>query len=338
MKKINIGIIGLGRVSQIAYLNQLVKIGKINNIVICDNNIELLKKVSIKYKIFKTYSSYLNMLNNENLDLVFLLVNRFYSEKIAEKILNDKKKIILFSEKPFALSFRNARKLSDIAKKRKKTFFVGYMKRCDDGVRLLKKRINKLNLGKITSVNYFSFDGNSFENSINYIKYKFISRHKYKNSPIQRYLNTQSHSINLLQYLFGDLKYEYSNMSTAGEGTAIFKNKNGIQISLTNKFNKKTLWHEKMSLFFEKGFIDVNIAAPFFKNQKTKINYQKYNNSKNFKLKNQQANWSFTNQINLIINYTYSKKNNKKIKLYPELCSAQSCLNEFKLAERIFTK
>ena len=39
------------------------------------------------------------MLKKEELDIVFVIVNRFLVEKISKKILNDDKNIILFSEK-----------------------------------------------------------------------------------------------------------------------------------------------------------------------------------------------------------------------------------------------
>ena len=53
MTKINVGLIGLGRVSQLAYLNNLSTIKKINSISICDKNLDLLSKVAKKYKIKK---------------------------------------------------------------------------------------------------------------------------------------------------------------------------------------------------------------------------------------------------------------------------------------------
>ena len=65
-----------------------------------------LKKISNKYNISKYYSKYQKMLENEDLDLIFLIVNRFLGENLAEKILKHKKKFVLFSEKPFALSLK----------------------------------------------------------------------------------------------------------------------------------------------------------------------------------------------------------------------------------------
>ena len=332
----NIGIIGLGRVSQIAYLAQLVKNKKINSISICDTNFELLKKISNKYNISKYYSKYQKMLENEDLDLIFLIVNRFFGENLAEKILKHKKKFVLFSEKPFALSLKRANKLVKLAQKKNKTFLVGYMKRCDDGIKILKNEINKLNLGRISSVDYNSFDGNSFDSQEKYIKYNFKKISKKKNTAELKFLNTQCHSINLLEYLFGKLNLEYSNVNLFGEGITIFKNNKNIKFVLKNKFNRNTEWYEKIKIFFEKGIIDVEIPAPFFKNRGTIISYRKFSNKKSIKINLLKKKWCFENQVEKVINYTFLKKNNSKLKLYSELCQAKSCLNEFKLVKKIF--
>ena len=47
------------------------------------------------------------MLENEDLDLIFLIVNRFLEKTWLKKILKHKKKFVLFSEKPFALSLKS---------------------------------------------------------------------------------------------------------------------------------------------------------------------------------------------------------------------------------------
>ena len=52
MKKLNISVIGAGRISQLAYLDNLIDDKRIKNISLCDKNKILLRKVSIKYKKF----------------------------------------------------------------------------------------------------------------------------------------------------------------------------------------------------------------------------------------------------------------------------------------------
>ena len=62
------------------------------------------------------------MLKKEELDIVFVIVNRLLAEKISEKILTQDKSIILFSEKPFAQTYKKASELVSIARKKKRFY------------------------------------------------------------------------------------------------------------------------------------------------------------------------------------------------------------------------
>jgi predicted dehydrogenase len=337
MTKINVGLIGLGRVSQLAYLNNLSTIKKINSISICDKNLDLLSKVAKKYKIKKTYSNFLDMLKKEELDIVFVIVNRFLVEKISKKILNDDKNIILFSEKPFAQSYKKAKELVNIARKKKKDFLVGYMKRCDTGLKYIKSNINSFKLGKITSIDYFSFDGNSYDPNTKYIKYNFKT--KKKNNPKLKYLNTQCHSLNLLKYMFGEIKLEHKNIDrSTGEGVVTFKTKKNLNISLINKFNKLTPWYERMIIFYDKGVVNIEIPAPFYKNKCAKIKIISFDKKKTFVPKFKNKKWSFKSQVDLAIQYTLSKRINKNFLTQSELCFAKNSANELKIIDNIFKK
>ena len=90
------------------------------------------------------------------------------------------------------------------------------MKRNDNGIIYLKKNLKKLKLGKLISVYYESFRdsyNNPFEyfkhNQKNYKKLNSLNKNfKDKKNLYLKYLNTNCHCINLLRYLFGDLKIE----------------------------------------------------------------------------------------------------------------------------------
>ena len=200
MKKLNISVIGAGRISQLAYLDNLINDKRIKNISLCDKNKILLKKVSIKYKIKKIYFKISDILKNEDPDIVVLVVNRLFNHILLEKIIRHKKNFIVFCEKPFAPDFKTGSRLVSLAKKNKKKLLIGYMKRFDPSIRYIKRK----KIENIKLINYLSYDGNSYEKSSKYIKYKFTN--KIKDTLKKKYLNTQSHSINLIQYLFGNLK------------------------------------------------------------------------------------------------------------------------------------
>ena len=124
MKKIRLGFIGAGFMSQLAHLPSFYDNNKVEIVAISEINKKLLEKVSKKYQIQKTYLSYKDMISNESLDGVVLVANRSNIEKIALDVL--KKKIPLFSEKPMATSYKAAKKLLNISKKNKIKYLIGH--------------------------------------------------------------------------------------------------------------------------------------------------------------------------------------------------------------------
>ena len=86
--KIKIGIIGVGFVCQISHLKCLTNNPKVTIETICDQNSILLKQVSKKYKIKKTYTSYVEMINQNKLDGIVLCVNRDSTEKASKFIFS----------------------------------------------------------------------------------------------------------------------------------------------------------------------------------------------------------------------------------------------------------
>ena len=142
-----------------------------------------------------------------------------------------KNKINLFAEKPISLSKKSAEELYEISKKNKLIYTIGHMKRFDESIKYLKKGLFKtkdFKLNSLQSVYYESFAGDSFGK----LK-KFIKRNKrYKSHFINfdvlkiksqkniinflKFLNTHSHAINLLRYLFGEINLVFNNLNKFG--------------------------------------------------------------------------------------------------------------------------
>ena len=232
MKKLKLGFIGTGLISQIAHLPSFYSDSRIKIQAISDLNKNLLKKVSKKYQVEKIYKNHKEMLKKEKLDAIILAVQRSNTEKIAEDVL--KKKISLFSEKPAALSYKSAKELSKLAEKNKVKYIVGYMKQHDNGILYLKKNLNKIKLGKLKSIYYESFLGDSYSNPFEYFKHddknyrkKNTLNKKINNKKLVfvKFLNTHCHSVNLIRYLFGELNFDHKSMSDQGEGLVFFKTK-----------------------------------------------------------------------------------------------------------------
>ena len=335
MKITKIGFIGAGFVSQVAHLPSFKTNKKVEIVSICDVNKKLLKKVSKKYKIKNTYLSYKDMISNEELDGIVLSVQRNNTAKIAEDVI--KSRIPLLSEKPAASSYLFAKKLCKLAKKYKTKYIIGYMKRYDSGIIYLKKYLDrKVNLGKLHSVYYESFQGNAFNSPFKFFKQsksyiKKVSLNKKSNKRkfvFLRFLNVHCHSINLLRYLFGKIRVVNKALSTTGEGYVFFK-KNELNLILNNQYSKSKNWIENINLNFEKGKITVKIPTPLLKNSSASITIKNFVTGNITKPKISSG-WSFINQAESFINLINSKKNKKNY------ATGQNSLDDIKIIESIF--
>ncbi|MBI04999.1 MAG: oxidoreductase [Pelagibacteraceae bacterium] len=149
MKKIKIGIIGCGRVSE--HYKKLLLSKKITNYIVlavCDINLNKAKLLSSHFKC-DYYNSINKMLKNTNFDLIFLLTPSGYHYKQAKYIIS--KKINVLIEKPTAFFPNEIKKISTLAKKNQVIACTAYQNRFNPAVQFLKKNIDNGNFGKIVS-------------------------------------------------------------------------------------------------------------------------------------------------------------------------------------------
>ena len=340
MKK-KIAFIGAGFIAQICHLPIYSKIRGIDIVAICDKDLILAKKVAKKFNIPKIYSNYEEMLKKEkNLNAIILVVPRHDTFEVSKNIL--KNKINLFSEKPMALSYRSAHILCKIAKKNKVKYAIGYMKRHDKTIQILKKilKTKKFRIKNIKSIIYESFAGNSYANLTKHIKRKKEYKpneitseinSKFKDNKIKlnflKFLNTHSHAINLLRYLVGDITFDIKDNNKSGEGFLLFK-KGNISIVLNTAYLKSLNWYENIKISFYNYRIEINFPPPMLINQPAKM---KIINLRNGNVAKQFTNWSwsFENQALNFIKYISKKK-------YKSISQGTESLNDIKLIEKIF--
>lgn len=147
MKKLKIGIIGAGNISDrhlYAYsLNDNVEI-----IAICDKNYARAEKKAKQFDIPYVFSNYNTLLNMKNLDAVSICVWNVLHKEVAISALKNKKHIFL--EKPPALNYNETK---DLFSEYKKTsgiiFHCGFVLRYSEHAELAKKLIDDNKIGDI---------------------------------------------------------------------------------------------------------------------------------------------------------------------------------------------
>lgn len=128
MKKLKVGIIGLGEVAQIIHLPILASMAEKYEIAaICDISPKLLDVLGEQYRVENRYTDALELTKQEDLDLVFVLNSDEYHAECAIAAANNGKHV--FIEKPMCLNMADADAIIEARDKAGVQVMVGYMRR-----------------------------------------------------------------------------------------------------------------------------------------------------------------------------------------------------------------
>lgn len=115
-KKINIGFIGAGHISE-SMANTITKIGEVIPYAVASRDIERAKKFSNKHGFIKYYGSYEDMLKDEKVDLVYIATPHSHHYEQAVMALNYGKHVLC--EKAFTANYNQALEIINLAKEKK---------------------------------------------------------------------------------------------------------------------------------------------------------------------------------------------------------------------------
>lgn len=113
MKKVRIGIIGVGMIGKV-HLENYEKISSAEIVAACDIDEIELKQVAEKFNIPDTYSDYRELLAREDLDAVDVCLHNNLHAGITIEALRAGKHV--YCEKPIAGSYKDGKKMIDTAK------------------------------------------------------------------------------------------------------------------------------------------------------------------------------------------------------------------------------
>lgn len=223
MKKINIGIVGCGRISK-KHFDALDNLTDFYNLIaVCDNNKDKLS--GINNNIGK-YSNLNSMLDKEDLDLVSICTPSFLHPEQTIIASNKKKHVI--TEKPMALNYKDAKKMIEVAKKNKKKLFVVKQNRLNPTILKLKDAIDSGKFGKI----YFAQFNVFWTRPQSY--YDMDDWRGKINEDGGIFMNQASHYVDLVEWLFGKVDKVFSymdnlerNIETEDVGTVVLKFNSG---------------------------------------------------------------------------------------------------------------
>ncbi len=105
MRKVRVGIIGLGHVAQVCHLPGYKDIDVIEVVAGAELREDILKKASSEWG-FRDYKDYVEMLDKEDLDIACVLTGPRYTREITEKAAERGVNVLV--EKPMALTLEDA--------------------------------------------------------------------------------------------------------------------------------------------------------------------------------------------------------------------------------------
>ncbi|MDA9696712.1 Gfo/Idh/MocA family oxidoreductase [Candidatus Pelagibacter sp.] len=342
-KKIKLVWIGSGFVSQVAHLSNFYSLPNVEIVAIAELRKDIAMKSCQRFNIKKYYSDYKEMLKKEKYDGVVLIVRRYQTAPIAYYILNSKKH--LFTEKPMAPTYDQAKLLVDTAKKNKCMYSTGLMRRHDDGIKYalnLIKNLNRTNkFGKFINYRYSCIAGGDYCNIEGFFpsKKKISTKRDWPTNPqwlekkyekeYEKFLNYFIHNFNLLRYLFGEVE-NVKNISIGKDFGSLNLNHKNYNGTFDYTYLNNNDWIEKIEIYYEKYNVLIDIPPAFLKNITCKIEIKDHSNGKIIKPVIPYS-WSFKNQAESFVNSLRNKK------LKNEFSGSDSLL-DIKLIDNIWKK
>lgn len=146
LEMLNVGVIGGGSISEF-HIKPYVANDKVVLMGLCDSNEQRLAEVGKRYGVKKLYSSYAELLKNEEIDAVSICTWNNTHAEIAIAALEAGKHVLV--EKPLSMTVVQALAVEVAVKKSGKILQVGFVRRHGDNTKLLKRFINQDEFGEI---------------------------------------------------------------------------------------------------------------------------------------------------------------------------------------------
>lgn len=149
MGKLRIGIVGTGGIANGKHMPSLKKLSNVEMVAFCDIVEERAVKAANQYGAegSKVYTDYRELLKDETIDIVHVCTPNYNHAEIAIAAMEAGKHVM--SEKPMAISSKEARAMVEASKRTGKKLTVGYNNRFRPDSQHLKKVCESGQLGEI---------------------------------------------------------------------------------------------------------------------------------------------------------------------------------------------
>ena len=146
---LRIGVLGCGPIAQFAHFDACRKARNAELYAVCDVAADLVDRIAAIHQPRKTYTSFEQMLADEQLEAVIIAVADQFHVPLAVKALQAGKHVLV--EKPLGVNIEECESLARIAQASKRVLQVANMKRFDPGIAFAHRFIGE-QIGQLLAV------------------------------------------------------------------------------------------------------------------------------------------------------------------------------------------
>ncbi len=281
-KKVKIGFVGAGFMSQMAHLPSFMESEGCEVVALAELRPQLREKVADKFRIPKRYTSHRELAEDEEIEAVVALFHYLLNAEVASFLLERGKDVMV--EKPMAFTTDQAEQMVEASRRTGRLLMIGFMKRYDPGVQLARKMIEKFlstgELGEPTFVRVHIFGGEWVCNVGSPITtdepYPPLPKVKLDWLPTSlvgmydEFINVASHNLNLLRFLVPG-KWEVEDGFLRGSQLLAVLRKDGLLCSFEYGRLSAHRWDEDLTIYFQRGWIKVETPPPLLKNVPARV-------------------------------------------------------------------
>ena len=150
MKKLRIGIIGCGAITELKHIPTLKRTAIFDIKKIADLDIKIIEKIKKKYKVdAEATTDYRELLEDDDLDAVLIATPPAMHEKMIIDSFEKGKHV--FCEKPLTINLEEAKRIVKKMEETSRTLFIGYHQRFIPQFNKLKE-LSEKKIGKLISL------------------------------------------------------------------------------------------------------------------------------------------------------------------------------------------
>lgn len=137
--KLNVGIIGLGRLGNVYAVDLAQRVPNANLVAVADLQNGLAESFAQEFNIRKWYKSHRDLIADKEVDAVAVITSTSTHKEVVIDVANSGKAI--FCEKPISISLEEAKEMLKIIERTGVFFQMGFQRRFDRGYIEAKKKI-----------------------------------------------------------------------------------------------------------------------------------------------------------------------------------------------------